>query len=255
MDIQSYLDQVRAKYASGQATEHSYRPALQSLFESIDPALTVINEPKRSDAGMPDFLFRRGDVPVGWVEAKDVDKDVIKLKGYSVEQRQRYTRAYPNLIYTNGVDFEFIREGEGVHFVSIADFLMGLQPRPDQFEPLARQLRNFAAAKPISIRSAKQLAGIMAAKAAIIKDEVALALKDDPGFRTGLGGQFKSFKANLLPATSCQVGNRGRERQILSQSGSRTARYAACRTRRFRSQALLGPVVTGTKFCSPQREK
>ena len=200
MNIQSYLDQVRAKYASGQATEHSYRPALQALFESIDPGLTVINEPKRSDTGMPDFLFRRGDVPVGWVEAKDVDKDVIKLKGYSVEQRQRYVKAYPNLIYTNGVEFEFIREGEGVHFVSIADFLMGLQPKPDQFELLARQLKNFAEAQPISIRSAKKLAEIMAAKAAIIKDEVGLALKDDHEFRTGLGGQFKSFKANLLPA-------------------------------------------------------
>ena len=98
MNIADYLDQVRAKYASGQATEHSYRPALQALFESIDPSLTVINEPKKSDAGMPDFLFQRGDVPLGWCEAKDVDKDVIKLKGYSIEQRKRYEKAYPNLI-------------------------------------------------------------------------------------------------------------------------------------------------------------
>ena len=100
MEIAAYLDQVRAKYASGQATEHSYRPALQTLFESIDPALTIINEPKRSDAGMPDFLFQRGTIPLGWCE----------VKGYSIEQRKRYEKAYPNLIYTNGVDFEFIRE-------------------------------------------------------------------------------------------------------------------------------------------------
>ena len=113
MDIAGYIDQVRSKYASGQATEHSYRPALQSLFESIDPALTVINEPKKSDAGMPDFLFQRGTIPLGWCEAKDVDKDVIKLKGYSIEQRKPYEKAYPNLIYTNGVDFEFIRKGTG----------------------------------------------------------------------------------------------------------------------------------------------
>lgn len=107
MNITDYLDEVRAKFASGQATEHSYRPALQSLFGSIDPALTVINEPKRSDTGMPDFLFQRGDVPVGWAEAEDLDRDVIKLKGYSVEQRRRYEKAYPNLIYTNGVDSKF----------------------------------------------------------------------------------------------------------------------------------------------------
>jgi type I restriction-modification system DNA methylase subunit len=200
MNVQAYLDTVAATYASGQATEHSYRPALAALFESIDPALTVINEPKKTDAGMPDFLFERAGVPIGWAEAKDIDKDVIKLKGYSKEQRQRYEKAFPNLIYTNGVDFEFIREGVQVHFVSIADFVMGLQPNPDRFDELARQLKLFTEAKEITISSAKKLADVMAAKAAIIKDEVGIALADDPEFRTGLGGQYQSFKANLLPA-------------------------------------------------------
>ena len=80
MNIAGYLEHVRAAYASGHATEHSYRPALHAMFASIDPALTVINEPKRSDAGMPDFLFQRGVIPLGWAEAKDIDKDIIKLK-------------------------------------------------------------------------------------------------------------------------------------------------------------------------------
>jgi predicted helicase len=199
VNIGQYLEQVRTQFESGHATEHSYRPALHALFESIDPKLTVINEPKKSEGGMPDFMFQRGDVPFGWVEAKDIDKDVIKLKGYSKEQRKRYEAAYPNLIYTNGVDFEFIRDGEPVHFVSIADFLMGLQPNPDRFGELERQLKLFAEQKPISIRSAAKLADMMAAKAAIIKDELEIALKEDREFRSGLGGQYKSFKANLLP--------------------------------------------------------
>ncbi|TVV76026.1 hypothetical protein [Sphingomonas solaris] len=93
MQISDYLDHVRRTYASGQATEHSYRPALQALFEGLDPALRIVNEPKKSEAGMPDFLFERDGVPIGWAEAKDIDKDVIKLKGYSVEQRQRYVKA------------------------------------------------------------------------------------------------------------------------------------------------------------------
>jgi hypothetical protein len=200
LDIANYLTKVRKLHADGHATEHSYRPALYELFQSIDPKITVVNEPKKSEAGMPDFLFERDGVPIGWAEAKDVDKDVIKLKGYSVEQRRRYEKAYPNLIYTNGVDFEFIREGVSVHFVSIADFVMGLQPRPEAFEELERQLGLFAEQKPLSVRSASRLAEMMAAKAAIIKDEIALALKEDPEFKTALGGQFKSFKANLLPA-------------------------------------------------------
>ena len=75
---------------------------------------------------MPDFLFARNGVAIGWAEAKTLDKDVIRLKGYSVEQRRRYEAAYPNLLYTNGVDFEFIRSGEPVHLVSVADFAPGL---------------------------------------------------------------------------------------------------------------------------------
>ncbi len=202
MDIAGYLEQVRAKYASGQATEHSYRAALEGLFQSIDPAIEVINEPKRSEGGMPDFLFQRDGVAFGWCEAKDIDKDVIKLKGYSIEQRKRYENAYPNLLYTNGVDFEFIRDKEVIHHTSIADFmgdLGGLEPHPDKFAVLERQLQSFAQQQPISIRSAQKLAEMMAGKAAIIKDEVDIALADDAEFRSGLGRQFNTFKDNLLP--------------------------------------------------------
>ena len=69
VDIGGYLEKVRSQYASGNATEHSYRHALHALFESIDPGLTVINEPKKPEAGMPDFLFRRGYISLGWAEA------------------------------------------------------------------------------------------------------------------------------------------------------------------------------------------
>jgi hypothetical protein len=34
MDISGYLTEIRSLAASGQATEHSYRPALERLFKS-----------------------------------------------------------------------------------------------------------------------------------------------------------------------------------------------------------------------------
>lgn len=69
MDIDGVLTEVRQLWSTGHATEHSYRPALHALFASIDPALDVINEPKRSEGGMPDFLFARNAIAVGWAEA------------------------------------------------------------------------------------------------------------------------------------------------------------------------------------------
>ncbi len=87
MDIPSYLNEIRALAASGQATEHSYRPTLERLFKSIDAALTVINEPKRlTDVGAPDFVFNRGGVSVGWCEAKDL-----------ALERDSQTSFYPDL--------------------------------------------------------------------------------------------------------------------------------------------------------------
>lgn len=202
MDIAGYLEEITSIYARGNATEHSYRAPLQRLFESIDETAQVINEPKRSEGGMPDFLFQRDGVAFGWCEAKDLPKDVVKLKGYSVEQRKRYENAYPNLLYTNGVDFEFIRDKEVAYSVSIADFmgeLGGLQPRPDEFERLENLLKDFVSQKPISIRSARRLAELMAGKAEIIKGETADELKEDTEFRSALGRQFLTFKENLLP--------------------------------------------------------
>ena len=202
MDIANYLDEIARIYKSGDATEHSYRAPLQRLFESIDGTAQVINEPKRSEGGMPDFLFHRDGVAFGWAEAKDLPKDVVKLKGYSVEQRKRYENAYPNLLYTNGIDFEFIRDKDVAYSVKIADFmgdLGGLQPLPEAYPRLESLLKDFVRQQPVSIRSARKLAEMMAGKAEIIKGEMADELAADPEFRSALGRQFITFKENLLP--------------------------------------------------------
>ncbi|MXO68975.1 N-6 DNA methylase [Altererythrobacter marinus] len=200
MDIAAYLEEVRKVHATGVASEHSYRPALRDLFASIDPDLDVINEPRRVEVGAPDFIFQRDGVARGWCEHKDIDKDVIKLKGYSKEQKERYRSGLPNLIYTNGLDFEFLRDGEQTAFITIADITSPALPaRPEEFERLETHLRAFAAEKPISIRSARRLADLMAGKAKLIKDVLGNVLKEDADLQSDLAGQYKSFKANLLP--------------------------------------------------------
>jgi hypothetical protein len=203
MDIQGYVNEIRALYASGQTTEHSFRPALARLFESIDPALTVINEPKRLvEVGAPDFVFSRNSISIGWCEAKDIGKDIRKFAtgDYSKEQKGRYTKGLPNLIYTNGLDFEFIRNGDSVAFITIADLIPTMPARPAEFPVLERLLRDFATQTPVSITSAKQLAQMMAGKAAIIKDIMgrALVADIDAGTRSELTDQYDGFKATLI---------------------------------------------------------
>lgn len=207
MDIQGYLNEIRALYASGQTTEHSFRPALAKLFKAIDPALTVINEPKHiTDVGAPDFVFNRGDIAIGWCEAKDIGKDVRKFAAndYSKAQKERYKKGLPNLIYTNGLDFEFIREGEVVDFITIADLTPTLPARVENFPALENRLHDFATVTPLSITSSRRLAEMMAGKAAIIKDIMGRALIADLKARDGgapptdLIGQYEAFKSNLI---------------------------------------------------------
>jgi hypothetical protein len=207
MDIHGYVNEIRALYASGQTTEHSFRPALAKLFGSIDPALTVINEPKHiTDVGAPDFVFQRGDVAIGWCEAKDIGKDVRKFVAtdYSKGQKDRYRKGLPNLIYTNGLDFEFLRDGDVVDFIIIADLIPTLPARTENFALLENRLSDFVHVTPLSITSSKRLAEMMAGKAAIIKDIMGRALvadfkaKEAGAQPTDLIGQYEAFKANLI---------------------------------------------------------
>lgn len=207
MDITAYLAEIRELHRTGQSTEHSFRPALAKLFASIDPALTIINEPKHiTDVGAPDFVFQRGDVAIGWCEAKDIGKDIRKFAAndYSKAQKDRYRKGLPNLIYTNGLDFEFIRDGEAVDFVTIADLIPTLPARPDAFATLELRLAEFAHTTPLSVTSSKRLAELMAGKAGLIKDIMGKALVADLKAKeagepaTDLIGQYEAFRANLI---------------------------------------------------------
>lgn len=207
MNFNAYLNEIRRLHASGETTEHSFRPALERLFQSIDSNLVVINEPRRrTDVGAPDFAFRYGDVPIGWCEAKDLGKNIRKFAAtdYSKAQKDRYKKGLPNLIYTNGLDFEFIRDGETVDFISIADFSSGLPAKPDAFSILEQRLADFVRATPLSVTTSKRLAALMAGKAVLIKEIMGNALIADmkarkrDGTTTDLIGQYEAFRSNLL---------------------------------------------------------
>jgi hypothetical protein len=196
--VSAFFDDVKKVQATGISTEHSYRPALQTLLSSLADGVTALNEPKRVKCGAPDFIIQRGEIAIGHVEAKDIGLDIRYMKDANKAQQERYRKALPNLIYTNCLDFDFYREGELIASASIGDYLMGIQPRPDQFEPLEKLLKDFTQQRPQTITSPRTLAEIMAGKAGLIKDVLANALKDDKDLRSELSGQYRAFKEHLI---------------------------------------------------------
>src|SRR5690554_2646632 len=130
--IQTFLQKVINTHKTGAATEHSYRPALQDLFNSLSDEVAALNEPKRIECGAPDFIVQRGDLVVGHVEAKDLHIGLRNLKDANKAQQERYRKSLPNLIYTNCLDWDFYRHGDLFASITIADYLMGIQPNQNQ---------------------------------------------------------------------------------------------------------------------------
>ena len=115
--IKSYLKSLSDAYAKGDATEHTYRPALQTLLQAVLPGINVTNEPKQIECGAPDFVLSHNNIPRGYIEAKDLDKNLHDA-GFK-EQFSRYREALGNLMFTNYLEFRLVRDGELINTVSI----------------------------------------------------------------------------------------------------------------------------------------
>lgn len=122
--LRRYLDELRANIAQGNATEHTHRPALKTLLESLDENIVATNEPTHIAVGAPDFVVSRtggARLTVGYVEAKDVgvdlnaiEKDAARARPTTPngEQLKRYKENLPNLLLTNYTEFRWYVEGE-----------------------------------------------------------------------------------------------------------------------------------------------
>ena len=81
MRLEQYIDNINKRFKLGNATEHTFRGDLQQLLESLVPYIRATNEPKRQSWGAPDYILTKKEIPVGFIEAKDIgDKDLEGVK-------------------------------------------------------------------------------------------------------------------------------------------------------------------------------
>ncbi len=111
MTVEQYIDSINRRFKQGNATEHSFRGDLQQLIESLVPGIRATNEPKRQTCGAPDYILTKGDIPIGFIEAKDIgDKDLDGTKKTgNKEQFDRYKASLGNLMFTDYLKFSFIQ--------------------------------------------------------------------------------------------------------------------------------------------------
>ncbi len=169
MPIQKYITEIEKKWQSnGDAREHTYRPALENLLKAIMPDLTALNDPARIHVGSLDFILRRGEIDVGYIETKDLNVNLNQVE--KSEQLKRYLDL-DNLILTDYLEFRFYRDGEKIDSVRIGDALMDkVEPRHENFAKLKALLEDFAAHQGQTIKSAEKLAEMMARKARLMRE-------------------------------------------------------------------------------------
>ena len=200
MTVIEYIKELNAQYKTGKATEHSYRPALKELLQSLLPKMTIINEPKRYNFGAPDYILIRGDVPVAFIEAKDFAKtNDLSGRKENREQFDRYKQSLDNIIFTDYLDFWLYRNGEFVDSVRIAelkgDKIMLVSENEAKFVALIEHLGN---AQPQKITSSKKLAEIMAGKARLLADVIRKSLTEDIDEQNALYNQMHAIKDVLM---------------------------------------------------------
>ena len=199
MTIQQYLDKITILFKTGNAREHSYRGDLQNLIMAILPDVLVTNEPARVSCGAPDYVLTRKDIPIGYIEAKDIGVDLASktLK----EQFDRYKSGLTNLIFTDYMDFHFYKDGEFVTKIEIAKLEnANIIPLSENFNQFSELIRNFAQTVSQTIKSPTKLAQMMAGKAKLMADVIEKSLNNDDkeDIRSAIKSQMLSFQRMLI---------------------------------------------------------
>ena len=203
--LKLYIDELNKQYKTGLAREHSYRPALKDLLQSLLPKMVVTNEPAHFECGAPDYIIQRekDHLPVFFVEAKDVNDNDLdgRNKNAHKEQFDRYKQALDYIIFTDYLDFHLYEHGEFVDSVRIAeikgDKIVGIAEAEDKFLSMIQHLGSSAIQR---VTSASRLAKLMAGKARFLANIIERAMNDDTDSyaNDNLRGQYQAFKDVLI---------------------------------------------------------
>ena len=198
MSLTEYRRDVRATHGTGQATEHSYRPALQALLEALSNDIRAINEPTQADYGAPDFIVQRRQVPIGHIECKDIGTNLDAVE--ESEQVKRYREALPNLVLTDYLEFRWFANGERRATARLGRFdgngRWHLQADGD--DAVRQLLADFYDAQIPVVGQPAELARRMASKTRLLRSAIEQVLTGDADGAPALAGLLSSYREVLI---------------------------------------------------------
>lgn len=200
--IASYLQDIDKSLRRGNSTEHTHRPALKTLIESISRKHTATNEPTRETCGAPDYSVttdsKHGLVTTGYIEAKDVGADLGDVE--DGEQLRRYLKGLQNLILTDYLEFRWYVGGQLRGTAKLATLGKGrkLVEQPGGAAQVRALIEGFLEQSPQEVNSPRDLAERLAKLTHLIRDVVVAAFTSDKASKT-LRDLRGAFAETLLP--------------------------------------------------------
>lgn len=204
--FKDYLNKIFKKAESGEASERTYYPVLEELLKTFNRGSQVIVEARKSAVGIPDFKVQtEKDLLIGYIEAKDLGRDLDRLTKGEHEQIEKYKKEYPKLIVTNFTEFRLFENGDQVDSVMITQPVtvkLGI-PVLDN-EGKARGLfERFFSTTIQQVHSAKRLSELLAHKTKVlrglIREEIDLTDDEETETEKLLNTFRNSLKPDMTP--------------------------------------------------------
>ncbi len=171
--LRTYRGEIEQTHTTGQATEHSYRPAFQTLIQALGgTGVTALNEPAQVACGAPDFIVERDGVPIGHIECKDIGTNLDSIE--SSEQLRRYREGLPNLILTDYLELRWYVSGELRETARIGrvNNRGEIAVDRDRARRAAAIFDAFFASRPPTVHDPRELAERMATKARLLRNSI-----------------------------------------------------------------------------------
>jgi predicted helicase len=144
-----YLNEIYNIFVSNSFSEGSFYPTLKDLLEKYSSSegnlAGVVVLPKKTEAGIPDFLIRRNGEIIGYIEAKTPDTNLDSVE--DTDQLKRYKESFPNLILTNFLEFRLYRHNNLISKVTVGRQFtlkdLHCKPTPENIDAFSELLGNF----------------------------------------------------------------------------------------------------------------
>ncbi len=205
--FQKYLNEIFNKYKKGDSSERNYYSTLENFLKEYKK-ISVSIEPRNSSVGIPDFkVENEKGLLFGYIEAKDVGRDLDKLTKGENEQVDKYRKEYPKLIVTNFIEFRLYENAELVDSVVITQpVTLKIGTPVFDNEGRARGLfERFFSTTIQQVHSAKRLSELLAHKTKVLRGLIREEIDLTDAEETETEKLLETFKKTLKPDMTPEI--------------------------------------------------